>query len=88
PAQANARPLPGTGYRLDITAVIEQLAVPVRRPARSTEARRKASSLDAVPAELQRMGITQRDYHHAVARDPGLEQRLLDMIVGRLEQPS
>ncbi|MEM6333458.1 MAG: hypothetical protein AAF823_08990 [Planctomycetota bacterium] len=86
PAQAAARPRPGTGYRLDITAVIEQLAATTQRPARSTEARRKAATLAAVPAELQRMGINERSYHHAVARDPGLEQRLLDLIVERLEE--
>ncbi|MEM9789531.1 MAG: hypothetical protein AAF842_03895 [Planctomycetota bacterium] len=85
PSVLPGHPLPGSAYRLDITAAVEQLATPVRRPTRSMEAKRKIDDLTAVPAGVQRLGVTQPAYYHAVARDPALEQRLLDAIVARLD---
>jgi len=84
PASLAAHPLPGTDYRLDITAAVEQLALPARRPARSTRATHKLDTLDAIPAEQQQNGITDSSYYHAVARDRDLEERLLEKIVERL----
>ncbi|MEM9251836.1 MAG: hypothetical protein AAGB29_05755 [Planctomycetota bacterium] len=85
PTVLPGQPVPGSDYRLDITAAIEQLAIPVRRPTRSTAPRRKIDELNEVPAGVQRLGVTERSYHHGVARDPRLEQRLLDEIVARLD---
>ncbi len=85
-AQITLLPLPKNKkiYQLHVEVVIERLIEPLKQLTGATQGHGIFSKLTAVPTEWKRQGIDGK-YWDPVDRDPAIEQKILQLILNKIQ---